>query len=35
MSAGRTAIYLFRNDLRVHDNECLRWVNSAQVNRNS
>jgi len=22
----RTAVYLFRNDLRVHDNECLLWA---------
>lgn len=23
----RTAIYLLRNDLRIHDNECLQWAN--------
>ena len=28
-SAGRKSIiYLFRNDLRVHDNECLKWANN-------
>ncbi len=25
--AKRTAIYLFRNDLRLHDNQCLQWAN--------
>ena len=22
-----SVIYLFRNDLRIHDNECLKWAN--------
>jgi len=26
--AKRTIIYLFRNDLRLHDNECLTWAHS-------
>ena len=26
-AAKRTAICFFRNDLRVHDNECLQWAN--------
>ena len=25
--AKRTAIYFLRNDLRIHDNECLKWAN--------
>ena len=25
-SSGRTVIFLFRNDLRFHDNEALQWA---------